>query len=166
MTLLWGISPDQEERPKVTDIRNSPAGPRCSGKPSLSLSSEFLTSLPPIPTILIIAKDCQTSREFSNAEESNKTVRKSNFKETDYPERREGQKDHSILRGIRSASMKQEQCAIQRNIQRIAKATIMFWEIKSWQQKQKHQQKDRQVKLIESPWKVKQMYRERENVGM
>ena len=35
--------------------------------------------------------------------------------------------------------MKQEQGAIQRNIQRIAKATIMSWEIKSLQQKQKHQ---------------------------
>lgn len=76
MTLLLGISPVQEERPKVTDMRNSPASPRCSGKPSLFLSSEFLTSRPPIPTILIIAKDCQTSREFSKAEESNKTIRK------------------------------------------------------------------------------------------
>lgn len=62
--------------------------------------------------------------------------------------------------------MKQEQGAIQRNSQRIAKATIMSWEIKFWQQKQKNQQKDRQVKLIESPWKVKQTYKEIENVGM
>lgn len=41
----------------------------------------------------------------------------------------------------------------------------MSWEIKFWQQKQKNQQKDRQVKLIESPWKVKQTYKEIENVG-
>lgn len=68
-------------------------------KPSLFLSSEFLTSRLPIPTILIIAKDCQTFRNFQRQKRVTKQSEKSNFEETDYPESREGQKTTVSLEG-------------------------------------------------------------------
>lgn len=74
-------------------------------------------------------KDYQISRKFSNVEAREKTTRKSNLEEIGYTEKRKCPKKTIVnsFGEIREdiAFIKQEQDAIQRNIQRIATEAIM-----------------------------------------